>query len=287
MSKTNSDSKCRSRKVRRSWFKTRRIKKKIQYLFELIRYKGCLYTGKPYFGPVIAAAQAWKYRKPYMNKIVELEVSKLKGERYEILEIGSWAGDSAILWANAIKKFNNGNGSVTCVDQWKPYIDLGKRDKASPVISRMEKALVKERIFNLFLHNIATSKLNDIIRPYKGSSDEVLITLRDNRFNLAFVDGSHAYSHVIRDLENCRRLLCDGGILCGDDLELQKHEVDVKVAEENKDIEDCIQDPKTGEYFHPGVTLAVGEFFGGEVSCFEGFWVARKTNSGWQRVNLA
>jgi len=284
MGKANSVSKYSLRKKKRKLKK--KIKKKIQYLFELIRYKGCSYTREPYLGPVMAATQTWKSRRPYMNKIVELEVSKSKGERYEILEIGSWAGDSAILWAKAIRKFNDGKGSVICVDQWRPYINFSEKVGASHVLSRMEKALARKRIFNLFLHNISTTGLDDIIKPYKGSSDELLPTLRDNRFNLAFVDGSHSYSQVIKDLENCERVLSSGGILCGDDLELQTHEIDVSEAKHKRDIEDWIVDPKSDKYFHPGVTLAVGEFMGGEVSSFEGFWASRKTKSGWQKVHL-
>jgi len=220
-----------------------------------------------------------------MEKIVELEASKLKGKRFEILEIGSWAGDSAILWANAIKKFNNGNGSAICVDPWRPYINLGEKVEVFKVLLCMEKALKKGKIYSLFLHNIAATKLDDIIKPYKGDSDEVLSTLRDNKFDLVFVDGNHSYSQVIKDFINCERLICEDGILCGDDLELQKHEIDVKNVEGKKE-DDFILDQRSGTYFHPGVTLAVGDFFGGEISNFEGFWATRKTKSGWQKVEL-
>ena len=150
----------------------------------------------------------------------------------------------------------------------------------------MEKALKNQKIFNLFVHNIAAAQHDDIIKVYRGYSDEVLPTLRDNQFNLVFVDGSHSYSQVIKDLKNCRRLVCNGGILCGDDLELQKHEINLKDAEEKKNKDDCILDERSNTYFHPGVTLAVGEFFGGKVSNFEGFWAMGKTISGWEKVEL-
>ena len=37
-------------------------------------------------------------------------------------------------------------------------------------------------------------------------------------------------------------------------------------------------------FFHPGV--AVEEFFSGEVSSYEGFWIMQKNGSGWSKVPL-
>jgi len=71
-----------------------------------------------------------------------------------------------------------------------------------------------------------------------------------------------------------------GGYIWGDDLEMQIYEVDVENAKEKKEC-DFILDPITNKYFHPGVSLAVAEYFEGEVSCSEGFLIIKKTNSGW------
>jgi len=221
-----------------------------------------------------------------MEKLIEMETPKLNGKCYKILEIGSWAGNSALVWASSIKKFNKGNGLLICVDPWQPYLNLNTKTKSSEVVFRMEKALKKQQIFNLFIHNISSLQHEDIVRVFRGYSDEVLPMFRDNHFNLIFVDGSHSYSQVIKDLKGCERLLCRGGVVCGDDLELQKHEIDVENARKNKDKDDCILDEKSNAWFHPGVTLAVGEFFGKEISSYEGFWVMRKTKSGWQEVEL-
>lgn len=119
----------------------------------------------------------------------------------------------------------------------------------------------------------------------KVSSDEILPTLQDGEFNFVYIDGSHVYSQVIRDLENGARLCSVGGVLCGDDLELQQSQIDVPHAEENKG-KDYILDRKSNKPFHPGVTLAVWEFFGGEVSSRDGFWAMRKTESGWQNISI-
>jgi predicted O-methyltransferase YrrM len=264
-------------------FKIHRIK---NYIFDYVSYLYHRIRHKPYFGRFMVAGQTDKLRKSYMEKLVELEILKSKGNCYNILEIGSWAGNSTIIWADAIKKFNNGNGSVTCIDPWSPYFHIGMNMTSSAGSKRMIRALKKEKIFKLFLHNISASNNNDIIRPYKVSSNDALPAFRDELFNLIFIDGDHSYSQVIKDLRNCERLLCDGGILCGDDLELQKHEIDIQNAVIQKEQEYTL-DKLSNINFHPGVTLAVGEFFGDKkITSFNGFWVMRKTSSGWQRVEL-
>ena len=50
-----------------------------------------------------------------------------KGEHnhVQVLEIGSWCGASTLTWGESIEKYFNSNGSITCVDAWVPYVDLG------------------------------------------------------------------------------------------------------------------------------------------------------------------
>lgn len=251
-------------------------------LFEYWRFRRCLANNEPYFGTIMAARQGAPVRHGYMQRLVELECSlaKNKNKNFKILEIGSWAGGSAITWAEAIKLFNHGNGTVICVDPWENYIDLTKNK--GRVYQVMSKALTTGKIFNLFLHNIRTSKHDDIILPFKGSSDRILPLLKSNQFNIIFVDGAHTYQEVLKDFNNSALLVAEGGVLCGDDIELQMFEIDLENAKKNMD-QDFILDPKTGKWFHPGVTLAVGEFFG-EVSVYEGFWVMRKRGVSWEKV---
>ena len=144
---------------------------------------------------------------------------------------------------------------------------------------------MKDKIYKLFLHNIKTTGHLDIIKPYRGISDEILPTLREASFNFVYIDGSHNYSQVVKDLKNSDGLVIDGGYLCGDDLEMQLHEVDINLAKENKE-QDFIVDEKTKKLFHPGVAVAVEEFFSDEVSSYEGFWIMQKSGSDWNKVLL-
>ena len=76
-----------------------------------------------------------------------------------------------------------------------------------------------------------------------------------------------------------------GGILCGDDLELQADECDIEFARMHQTV-DFVLDPRTGKHYHPGVTLAVDEAFG-RVTCFDGFWAMQKIEQRFEAVSLS
>ena len=250
---------------------------------EEIEFRRCMTLNRPYFGTIMAAKQGNPRRHWYMQCIVEQECLQSERLPFAILEIGSWAGGSAITWAQAIKKFANGNGLVICMDPWVQYMQANL--ERGGVYDAMSRAIGQGKILNLFMHNIKASGHEDIVRFIRGSSDEFLPRLAENSFDLIFVDGAHTYDQVHKDLISCVPLLRDGGILCGDDLELQAAMVDIEFQNRNLEF-DFICDPKTNEWYHPGVTLAVAEHFGAEgVSVWEGFWAMRKREIGQKQIS--
>ncbi len=232
-------------------------------------------------------------RHGYMQKLVELEcrrkplvVPSADGTprddfEYFVLEIGSWAGGSTITFAEAVKKYNGGRGRVVAVDAWRNFHGKDHVEKKSHRV--MERALSQGKIFNLFLHNVRSAGYEHIVIPCRGWSSTVLPFMRNASMDLIFVDGSHFYKDVMNDLKESSRILKDGGILCGDDLELQAHEVDMLHASRFRDY-DSLKDPETKISFHPGVALAVGEFFDGPVSVWKGFWAMRKQGDTWEKI---
>ncbi len=250
---------------------------------DFLRYVLCRITNKPYFGVYLMAGQTWEERKPYMENLVKREALKETRGDFRLLEVGSWAGNSVLTWANALKSVET-KGEIVCVDPWIPYVKPEK-DMTNKAPLVMEKALKSDKIFQLFLHNISAANVSSMTTLMRGTSDKVLPLLRKESFNMAFIDGAHYYSNVINDLKNAERLICEGGILCGDDLELQSHEVDMEFAQANKEV-DVVLDPMTGKEYHPGVSLAVSDFFKGPVSSSNGFWAMRKTRNGWGTVDL-
>jgi len=244
--------------------------------------RSALESGRPYFGPEFAARQGAPRRHAYMQAVVRMLADE--GIRSPvILEVGSWAGGSAVTWGRALARYCQG-GLVFCVDHWQPYWDLTKNTE--DVYRKMDQAARDGAIFRLFEHNVRAFGLERMVVPIRGHSKEILPMLPSGWFDLTFIDGSHAYRDVRGDLAECRRLVREGGILSGDDLELQMRDCDLaytrRMAEEGRD---WVAHPGGGTHYHPGVTLAVGEALG-DVACWEGFWAVRRRGEAWTRFDL-
>lgn len=138
--------------------------------------------------------------------------------------------------------------------------------------------------YDVFLHNIGFAAQGVPVLHAKGPSGDVLPFLASDRFDLVYIDASHYYEHVKADLENAGRLLKVGGILCGDDLEVQAHRCDIELAKRHK-TSDLVYDPSIRAQYHPGVTLAVAEVIG-KVPQYGRFWAVRKTVDGYEPVDL-
>jgi len=200
-----------------------------------------------------------------------------------VLEIGSWYGASALSWAQGLDVHNGGQGSLTCIDAWAPFFDMDAHAEAD-YANDMEAALGTDCAYNIFLHNMKSVPETISCQHMRGQSSHLLPQLRRDYFHVVFIDADHTYEPVRKDILESLPLVCDGGIICGDDLNLQLHECDQKTARANGHL-DFIQDPKTGRNFHPGVTLAVAEVFGA-VSSWGGYWAMQKQGDGWKPISL-
>ena len=79
-----------------------------------------LLTGSPYFGPVMRAMQGPPVRHKYLCGIAQKVARKKRWGRLRILEIGSWAGGSAVTWVKSVEMIGK-KVQVTCIDRWQPY----------------------------------------------------------------------------------------------------------------------------------------------------------------------
>jgi radical SAM superfamily enzyme YgiQ (UPF0313 family)/SAM-dependent methyltransferase len=242
--------------------------------------------GKPYFGRLYDAFQGRAVRHATMQALLERASAARGGDPFQILEVGSWAGGSAITWADALKRYHGGRGRVVCVDPWKVYFQPEECSELPDATryERMRDALLSGRILELFFYNLRTSGHDDVVAPFRGHSADLLPLFADATFDLVFIDGAHDYPSVRGDLQHGSRLVKEGGILCGDDLELQLADLEGDQAHRNRE-RDYICDPGSGTWFHPGVTLAVGELLG-RVSSLDGFWAVRKCGDYWEPFDL-
>lgn len=229
---------------------------------------------KPYFGMLFRANQLNTGRKTTMTWLIDKEFQRNKKlNNVNVLEIGSWAGSSTVIWAKTCKKYNK--GKVFAIDTWHGSI-------SEPL--QMRLASKKEFVFNLFLHNIRSSNLENYVVPLRGMSDEIFSVIKNKRFDFIYIDGDHSYSKFKKDLEDYSTLVKNGGIICGDDLELTAEEADISEMIENREKGFTI-DNYLKIIYHPGITLAIKDFFG-KVSVKNGFWAMRKNRNSWVLVDL-
>lgn len=242
-----------------------------------------LFPDGPYFGGKTVGFQAHYFaiRHVFMMETIQ-NIAKINPEP-KLLEVGSWTGSSAFTWCEAITKFCSEKGEILCVDPWKPYFDDKDVLKADDY-QNMNNVAALDLSYHLFLHNIQFAAAGAQINHFRGTSSDVLSYLSPDSFDLIYLDGSHYLEDVRFDLTQADKLLKDGGILCGDDLELKGDECDLDFAKSHP-VSDFIKDPKTGISFHPGVTVAVHEMFP-EVSSYHGYWLMQKTDGKYKPVYL-
>tara|TARA_B100000959_G_C14912031_1_gene595585 strand:+ start:435 stop:1358 length:924 start_codon:yes stop_codon:yes gene_type:complete len=205
---------------------------------------------------------------------------------FHLLEIGTWMGSSMLTWAQALQIYNNNLGRITCVDPMTPYFNNLEQFNAIEypddeviasqklLINEMQALLEEDFVYEVWKHNRKLIPDSIPVTLFRNESQTALPIFKPKTFDIIYLDGSHAYDEVILDISEAKRLVKPGGIVCGDDLEVQMKDCDVSFAKASRNLE-FPMDPKTGMQFHPGVTLGVGESFD-EVAVYEGFWMAQE-----------
>jgi len=241
-----------------------------------------LFSEGPCFISSTYGIQPFPVRHVFMTGAINV-MSRLTNEPLRLLEIGSWTGSSALTWAQAIDHFCPAKGEVLCLDSWDTYI--AEEDLARGDIYRSMHSLSSSGIsYDLFMHNVQFARDSVPVRHFRGKSCDIMPYLCDGVFDIVYIDGSHYYDDVLFDIHQSIRVLKEDGILCGDDLELQMSECDQDFAVSQRQV-DYVDDPKTGQGFHPGVTAAVYEVLG-TVSNYKGFWLTQKTAESFKLVSL-
>lgn len=237
---------------------------------------------KPIFN-IRQAVLSAPVRHVFMNAVVWYMSKEGRVSPIRILEIGSWFGASTLTWAGAVDRYFSCKSSLACLDAWKPYFDMQKHHDAD-YARVMEMYLKDDLAYQIFLHNIKFIPRTVDCVHFRGYSDRILPQLKNDYFDLVYIDGDHTARQVSSDLHNALPLVSEGGILCGDDLNLQLHQIDPEHARKHADQDLCV-DPASGRNYHPGVTLAVGEILG-PVSMWGGFWAMQRSAGSWTPLSL-
>jgi predicted O-methyltransferase YrrM len=188
-------------------------------------------------------------------------------ENMHVLEIGTWYGlGSTQVWLRHLKP----NSTLTLLDSWRAYDNLEPTDEEhfNIMSAEMPKAIRQTHQMVIDFEKQADQGNIDI-NIVRAKSDHFLPLMKENSFDFIYLDGSHKYDDVIKDIRNSKKLIKkDIGIICGDDLELPPAPELIEIAKENKKLNRIKTEFGS---FHPGVFLAILEEFEA-VNTLQGFW---------------
>jgi hypothetical protein len=174
-----------------------------------------------------------------------------------VLQIGCAQGGDAVENAK-ILKMPHINGELHVIDWFKGNLTVDEeeewyyREENAPLWRRhLESEAIKFEV-------------EDRITIFEGDSREVIHQMKDNYYDIVFIDGGHEYDIVKSDIENGYKKLKPNGIMVLDDFSGgpdSYHQFDIKNATPEmmeKDTWDF-----NGVTIHVGVVKAVHEFFNG------------------------
>jgi len=124
-----------------------------------------------------------------------------------IMEIGAFLGKSTTYMTNQLTKHN--------LDVHFYVLDLWDKKYCSSIDS-VRNSLTIDDLYPTFFNNITTHGNLKCIIPLQGKSKDILQCLRRS-FKFIFIDGSHVYEDVYADIQRCKELVHENGILAGDD----------------------------------------------------------------------
>lgn len=145
-------------------------------------------------------SQIHKDQTKVMKYLVDLVDAK------KIVEIGCWLGESTSFWADAIK--HKPNARVNVIDNF-----MGNSG------TLLEEAAKNNDIYNIFISNMKELGIDNIINTFAMDSDKACFFFNDESIDIVYIDASHDYDNVCKDIDNWLPIVRKGGIICGHDCE--------------------------------------------------------------------
>ena len=166
----------------------------------------CMWANRVLNGASVLTSNS---QRATLRRIAKLRLKRKTGVR--LLEIGSWMGASAVVLGDVARAHN---GKLVCVDWWNGNVGEGLTWEA-----KLHDAYAR------FWHRIKRAGLTDTVIPMRGKSQDVLPLLADKSFDVIWIDGDHRYDGVKYDIEQAKRLITSGGLICGHDYEATHSDV--------------------------------------------------------------
>ena len=172
----------------------------------------------------------------------EIFLSKPKN----FLEIGIFQGVTARNICELLYKIHKDDFKYIGVDIFE--FDETKKNEAMPNINFKNplkqfyyRYIKREHPYSLESVQNLLKKFKKNIEIFKGDSKSILPKIDLSEINYVFLDGGHSYEAVINDLNNCKIIVENNGVILCDDYDLSyapgvKKAIDEFVTKEQYDI---------------------------------------------------
>lgn len=162
--------------------------------------------------------QGWM--APQFFSVVNSFLSTYENKDLTIVEVGSWKGLSAYTMANIVKANDYKNADIICVDTWlgaPEFWTWGNNDDTRG--KSLHKIHGYPSVFYTFTKNMKASNHQDVIAPLPLPSSEAIHVLKHHNIkaDIVYIDASHEYENVKRDMADYWDILKPGGMMFGDD----------------------------------------------------------------------
>lgn len=125
------------------------------------------------------------------------------------VEIGSWKGTSSVYMGVELINLNKKNTNFICIDTW------GSNDDGEYL---NESSVINNTLYCEFLNNIKPLQEEGLnIKYIRESSHDAVNNFTDNTIDFLYIDGSHLYHNVKKDIELYFTKMKDNSIIAGHD----------------------------------------------------------------------
>jgi Methyltransferase domain len=157
--------------------------------------------------------QGWGSDDPIFAAVIDYVRPRL------IVEVGTWKGRSAINMARLCRERGLAT-QIVCIDTWLGTIESYTwRDRNPMIHDSLRLRHGWPQIYYQFLANVVRHGFQDMITPLAQTSEIGARLLAHHKIvpDLIYIDASHDYADVYRDIVAFFNLLRLGGVLLGDD----------------------------------------------------------------------
>lgn len=156
--------------------------------------------------------QGWGSESPVFRDLIWQIQPKL------IVEVGTWKGASAINMANSVKEFGF-DTKIVCIDTWLGALEMWTDTKDPDRFLSLNNIFGYPSLYYRFLSNVVNSGHTDMIFPLPMTSSIGAKFLEHHKIqaDMIYIDASHDYDDVLKDIQDYWPLVRQGGALFGDD----------------------------------------------------------------------